>query len=58
MSRLLQTITVQGRVCAAMGSAMYGDVLQLVAGDVEDARLRERSVVRTWGPRGTLHPAG
>ncbi len=35
MSRLLQTIAVQGRVCAAMGSAMYGDVLQLVAGDVE-----------------------
>jgi hypothetical protein len=35
MSRLLQTIAVQGRVCAAMGSAMYGDVLQLVTGDVE-----------------------
>jgi hypothetical protein len=35
MSRLLQTIAVQGRVCAAMGSAMYGDVLQLVAADVE-----------------------
>jgi hypothetical protein len=35
VSRLLQTIAVQGRVCAAMGSAMYGDVLQLVAGDVE-----------------------
>ena len=35
MSRLLQTIEVQGQVCAGMGSAMYGDVLQLVAGDVE-----------------------
>jgi hypothetical protein len=35
MSRLVQTITVQGQVCAGMGSAMYGDVLQLVAGDVE-----------------------
>jgi hypothetical protein len=35
MSRLLQTIAVQGQVCAGMGSAMYGDVLQLVAGDVE-----------------------
>jgi len=35
MNRLLQTIAVQGRVCASMGSVMYGDVLQLVAGDVE-----------------------
>ena len=35
MSRLLQTIQVQGQVCAAMGSSMYGDVLQQVAADVE-----------------------
>jgi hypothetical protein len=34
MSRLLQTLQVQGQVCAGMGSAMYGDLLQLVAGDV------------------------
>ena len=34
-SRLLQTIQVQGQVCAAMGSSMYGDVLQQVAADVE-----------------------
>src|SRR5437588_9080827 len=27
----------------------------LVAADVEYARVQERSVVRTWGPRGTLH---
>ena len=27
----------------------------LVAADVERARVEERSVVRTWGPRGTLH---
>jgi Winged helix DNA-binding domain len=27
----------------------------LVAADVEHARLQERSVVRTWGLRGTLH---
>ena len=27
----------------------------LVATDVESARIQERSVVRTWGPRGTLH---
>jgi uncharacterized protein YcaQ len=27
----------------------------LVAADVEQARVQERSIVRTWGPRGTLH---
>jgi hypothetical protein len=35
MSRLLQTIHVQGQVCAGMGSAMYGEMLALVGGDVE-----------------------
>jgi hypothetical protein len=35
MSRLLQTIQVQGQVCAAMGSAMYGDLLPLIGSDVE-----------------------
>jgi hypothetical protein len=34
-SKLLQTIRVQGQVCTAMGSPMYGDVLQQVAADVE-----------------------
>src|ERR1700744_813825 len=35
MSRLLQTIEVQGQVCAGMGSAMYGDLLPRVGADVE-----------------------
>jgi hypothetical protein len=35
MSRLLQTIQVQGQVCAAMGSGMYGDLLPLIGSDVE-----------------------
>lgn len=35
MSRLLQTIVVQGQVCAGMGSAMYGELLPRVADDVE-----------------------
>jgi len=34
-SRLLQSIRGQGEVCAGMGSAMYGDVLQQVAADLE-----------------------
>src|SRR5712692_3061393 len=29
--------------------------LGLVFGDVEHARVRERSIIRTWGQRGTLH---
>jgi len=35
MSRLLQTIELQGQVCAGMGSAMYGDLLPLIGTDVE-----------------------
>src|SRR5581483_6827898 len=27
----------------------------LVAADVERARVQERSIIRTWGQRGTLH---
>src|SRR5438874_1732371 len=27
----------------------------LIASDVEQAHVQERSIVRTWGPRGTLH---
>ena len=27
----------------------------LVASDVEQSRIHDRSIVRTWGPRGTLH---
>jgi len=27
----------------------------LVAGNVEQARVQERSIIRTWGQRGTLH---
>ena len=27
----------------------------LVAADVEHARVQQRTIIRTWGPRGTLH---
>ncbi len=27
----------------------------LIAADVEHARVQQRSIIRTWGPRGTLH---
>ncbi|UMB68696.1 DUF2332 domain-containing protein [Mycobacterium paraterrae] len=35
MSRLLQTIEMQGQVCAGMGSAMYGELLPRIGADVE-----------------------
>src|SRR5690348_17482238 len=27
----------------------------IVTADVEQARIQDRSIIRTWGPRGTLH---
>jgi hypothetical protein len=35
MTRMLEAIRLQGQVCAAMGSPMYGDVLRQVAADLE-----------------------
>lgn len=35
MSRLLRSIRVQGQVCSAMGSSMYGDLLPRIADNVE-----------------------
>lgn len=35
MSRLLQSLRMQGEVCAGMGSPMYGELLPLIARDVE-----------------------
>ena len=46
---------VQAQEAQAAALAVRARSVGLVAGDVEDARVRERSVVRTWGPRGTLH---
>jgi hypothetical protein len=42
MSRLLQTIKMQGQVCAGMGSAMYGDLLPLIGNDVETGGIFAR----------------
>jgi hypothetical protein len=33
--RLLRSLQLQGQICAGMGSPMYGDVLDLVAADVQ-----------------------
>jgi hypothetical protein len=38
-NRLLRTLHAQGEVCAGLGSPMYGDLLRLVAADVEAGGL-------------------
>src|SRR5690349_18128777 len=46
---------VQAQELPAAGLAVRARSVGLVAADVETARVEERSIVRTWGPRGTLH---
>src|SRR5919199_643906 len=46
---------VQAQEPLAAALAVRAGSVRLVAADVERTRVRERSVVRTWGPRGTLH---
>lgn len=46
-------LQAQDAPAAALGARVRS--AGLVAADVERARVEERSVVRTWGPRGTLH---
>src|SRR3954447_18425791 len=49
---------VQAQEMLAAGLAVRARSSGLVAADVERARVEERTVVRTWGPRGTLHLLG
>lgn len=46
---------IQAQEVAAAALALRVRGRNLVAGDVEQARARDRSIVRTWGWRGTLH---
>ncbi len=46
---------IQAQEVAAAALAVRVRSVGLVAANVEHARVQERSVVRTWGPRGTLH---
>ena len=46
---------VQAQDAAAASLAVRARTAELVAGDVERALVRERSVVRTWAMRYTLH---
>ncbi len=46
---------IQAQDAPAAALAIRARSSGLVAADVEQARVQERSVIRTWGPRGTLH---
>ena len=46
---------IQAQDAPAAALAVRARSAGLTAADVEQARVQERSVVRTWGPRGTLH---
>ncbi|HEX5505233.1 MAG TPA: winged helix DNA-binding domain-containing protein [Thermomicrobiales bacterium] len=46
---------VQAQEPAAAALAVRARHAGLTAAEVERARVEERAVVRTWGPRGTLH---
>ena len=46
-------IQAQDANAAALAVCVRG--AGLVAADVEQARVQERSIIRTWGQRGTLH---
>src|SRR5438128_1288634 len=46
---------IQAQDSRAAGLAVRVRSAGLVATDVEHTRVQQRSVVRTWGPRGTLH---
>lgn len=46
---------IQAQDASAAALAVRVRSVGLVADDVEYARVQERSIVRTWGPRSTLH---
>ena len=46
---------IQAQDSPAAALAVRARSAGLVAVDVEHARVQERAVIRTWGPRGTLH---
>lgn len=46
---------IQAQDASAAALAVRARSVGLVAGDVEHARVQERAITRTWGPRGTLH---
>src|SRR6202162_2872819 len=50
-----EVCAIQAQDASAATLAVRARSTGLVAADVEQARVQERTVIRTWGPRGTLH---
>jgi hypothetical protein len=46
---------IQAQDAPAAALAVRSRSVGLVVIDVEQARVHDRSIIRTWGPRGTLH---
>jgi hypothetical protein len=46
---------IQAQDASAATLAVRSRSVGLVVTDVEQARVNDRSIIRTWGPRGTLH---
>lgn len=56
MSQVVKSLCgIQAQEEPSAALAIRARTTGLVAADVEQARIEERSIVRTWGPRGTLH---
>src|SRR6266853_5590658 len=50
-----QVCGIQAQDASAATLAVRARSAGLVAADVEQARVWDRTIIRTWGPRGTLH---
>jgi hypothetical protein len=50
-----QVCGIQAQEASAATLAVRARSAGLVVADVERARVQERTIIRTWGPRGTLH---
>src|SRR5690242_2095517 len=46
---------IQAQEMEAAALSIRARSIGLTWDDVEQARVQERSIVRTWGPRGTFH---
>lgn len=46
---------IQAQDAFAATLAVRSRSVELFGNDVEQARVHDRSIIRTWGPRGTLH---
>jgi len=52
---VLEVCGIQAQDTNAAALAIRVRGAGLISADVEQARIQQRSIVRTWGPRGTLH---